>query len=53
MATSPTIRVHVRQQPTVGPVAVRNPAKGQKLPFFKAAVRRTEDRGYVPRYDLG
>lgn len=52
MATTPQIRVKVRERVTIQP-EVENAAMGQKPPFFKAAARRPEDRDYVPRYDLG
>lgn len=52
MATSPEIAVAVNLVPPTSPVEIRNPARGQKLPWYLVAARRRQDRDYTPRYDL-
>jgi hypothetical protein len=49
MATSPEVTVKVNLVPAVERVEVVNPARGAKLgSYYRAAVRRRQDRDYVP-----
>jgi hypothetical protein len=49
MATSPEVTVRVNLVPPVERTTVVNPARGAKPgSYFLAAVRRRQDRDYVP-----
>jgi len=48
MPISPEVAVKVNLVPSTKGTQTRNPARGQKLPWFKAAARKRGDRDYVP-----
>jgi hypothetical protein len=48
MASSPEINVKVNLVPTTRGTRTRNVAEAQKLPWYRAAARRRQDRDYVP-----
>jgi hypothetical protein len=50
--TSPEVIVKVNLVPSTRGTTTEQPANGQKLPWFKAAARRRQDRDYVPRPDI-
>lgn len=48
MALSPGVPVKVNLIPSTRGTTTRNPARGKKDPWFRAAARRRQDRDYVP-----
>jgi hypothetical protein len=49
MAGSPEVTVRVKTVPPLEKTTVVNPARGAKLgSYYRAAVRRSRDRDYVP-----
>lgn len=48
MASTPEVSVRVNLVPSTRGTTTRNAARGQKLPWFKAAARSRKDRDYVP-----
>lgn len=50
--TSPEIPVKVDIVQPIQNVTVLKASDGQKLPWYKAAARRRQDRDYVPRMDI-
>lgn len=52
MATGPEKVVKVNLVPSTSGTRTVNPARGQKLPWFRSAARKRGDRNYVPRFDI-
>lgn len=48
MPGSPEVSVRVNLVPSTRGTRTANPARGQKLPWYKAAARKRGDRDYVP-----